>query len=77
VYLGSRKVLVVDLVAGLEWDMVLGLRMGLGLETDLDLETGLVMIPNRELDVQMGAAMVVEGVPMKKNKEITKSLCGL
>jgi hypothetical protein len=56
---------VVDLVAGLEWDMVLGLRMGLGLETDLDLETGLVM---RNLDVQMGAAMVMEGVTMKKNR---------
>jgi hypothetical protein len=63
-----------DLAADLELGMVLGLRMVLALETDLDLETGLVM---RDLDVQMGAVMVVEGVTMKKNKEITESLCGL
>jgi hypothetical protein len=67
----------VDLAVGLELGMVLGLRMVLGLETDLDLETGLVMLPSRELDMQMGAAMVVEGVTMKKNKEITESLCAL
>jgi hypothetical protein len=39
--------------------------MVLALETDLDLETGLVM---RDLDVQMGAVMVVEGVTMKKSR---------
>jgi hypothetical protein len=55
----------VDLAADLESGMVLALRMVLGLETDLDLETGLVM---RNLDVQMGAAMVMEGVTMKKNR---------
>jgi hypothetical protein len=27
--------------------------------------------------MQMGAAMAEEGVTMKKNKEITESLCGL
>jgi hypothetical protein len=55
----------VDLAADLESGMVLELRMVLGLETDLDLETGLVM---RNLDVQMGAAMVMEGVTMKKSR---------
>jgi hypothetical protein len=74
VYLGSRKDLVVDLVVGLAVGMALGWLMVLELETDLDLETGLVM---RDLDVQMGAVMVVDGVTMKKNKEITESLCGL
>jgi hypothetical protein len=66
-----------DLAADLELGMVLGLRMVLALETDLDLETALVMLPSRELDMQMGAAMAEEGVTMKKNKEITESLCGL
>jgi uncharacterized membrane protein len=42
--------------------------MVLALETDLDLGTGLVMIPNRELDVQMGAVMVMVGVTMKKSE---------
>jgi hypothetical protein len=63
-----------DLAADLELGMVLGLRMVLALETDLDLETGLVM---RDLDVQMGAVMVVEGVTMKKNKETIENFCGL
>jgi hypothetical protein len=68
---------VVDLAVGLAVGMALEWLMVLELETDLDLETGLVMLPSRELDMQMGAAMVVEGVTMKKNKEITESLCGL
>jgi hypothetical protein len=67
----------VDLAVGLAVGMALEWLMVLELETDLDLETGLVMLPSRELDMQMGAAMVVEGVTMKKNKEITESLCGL
>jgi hypothetical protein len=68
---------VVDLAVGLAVGMALEWLMVQELETDLDLETGLVMLPSRELDMQMGAAMVVEGVTMKKNKEITESLCAL